>query len=56
MARGTATTVVVDVEGDELPPGSPLAGTPGGAVALATRRLLNRIRAMIASGGDEGEN
>jgi hypothetical protein len=49
QVRGAPPPVVIDAEPDALPAGSPLAGTPGGEVALATRSLLRRIRRLAGA-------
>lgn len=53
QARAAPAAVAVDAEPETLPPGSPLANTPGGEVAVATRVLLRRIRSMA---GPEDSN
>lgn len=48
--RGEAPALGLDRVEEALPEGSPLAGTQGGDVAVAARRLLMRAQARLAYG------
>jgi hypothetical protein len=48
--RGQVPAMVLDRVEETLPEGSPLAGTPGGEVAIAARRLLMRAQTRLAEG------
>lgn len=47
---GTCPAFAVEDSLPELPAGSPLAGTPGGEIARASRRLVGEARALAAGG------
>lgn len=54
-SRGAKPAFVLDADGDDLPAGSPLAGTPGGDVAVTARQLVTRMRAMVAAAAAEDD-
>jgi hypothetical protein len=53
--RGQPPIFVLDATDDDLPAGSPLIDTPGGEVAVTTRKMLNRVRGLAGAMASDAE-
>ncbi|MBC7521456.1 MAG: DUF1465 family protein [Sandarakinorhabdus sp.] len=56
LAGDRCPPLPISEDGPDLPAGSPLAGKPGGAIAVAVRRLVRDAAALAAAfGGQAGD-